>query len=193
VNDAKWLPYTPGERMFSLGDPASLRTAFENHDVFSIRLSVPDDAEGILHAHHSAVHETAAQDYSEEILNGWSRLVDAERVAMHRAKMESDKSIISFVAVDASGTILGFGELVPPESLGAIYVAAHSGRRGIASALFKTLEAKARELGMTVLRMKSSLTAVPFYLKHGFHERSRGTHRLASGPVMACVNMEKRL
>jgi hypothetical protein len=85
-------------------------------DFFSIRLSVPDDAQGIVHAHHSAVHETAAQDYSEEILNGWSRPVDAQRIATHRAKMESDKSIISFVAVDDSGTILGFGELVPPET-----------------------------------------------------------------------------
>jgi GNAT superfamily N-acetyltransferase len=82
---------------------------------------------------------------------------------------------------------------VPPETLGAIYVAAHAGRRGVASALFKTLETKARALGMRVLKMESSVTAVPFYVKHGFQERSRGTHRLAGGLLMACVNMEKRL
>jgi putative acetyltransferase len=162
-------------------------------DQFRIRLAVPDDAEGILRAHHSAVHETAAKDYAQEILNGWSRPVDPQRIATHRAKMESDKSIISFVAVGNSGTILGFGELVPPETLGAIYVAGYVGRRGIATALFKILEAKSRELGMTVLRMESSLTAVPFYVKHGFRERSLGTHRLAGGLMMACVNMEKSL
>ncbi len=114
--------------------------------MFSIRASMPDDAEGILRVHHSAVHGTAKQDYSEQILDVWSRPVDAQRIATYRAKMESDKSIISFVAVDDCGRILGFGELVPPETLGAIYVAAHAGRRGVASALFKTLEAKAREL-----------------------------------------------
>jgi len=161
--------------------------------LFNIRPSTPDDAEGILHVHHSAVHETAKKDYSELILNVWSGPVDAQRIAAHRTKMETDKSIISFVAVDDLGKVLGFGELVPPETLGAIYVAAPAGRRGVASALFKTLEAKARELGMKVLRMDSSLTAVPFYVRHGFREVKRGTHGLADCLMMACVNMEKRL
>jgi putative acetyltransferase len=162
-------------------------------NLFNIRPSTPDDAEGILHAHHSAVHETAKKDYSEQILNVWSGPVDAQRIAARRTKMETDKSIISFVAVDDLGKVLGFGELVPPETLGAIYVAAPAGRRGVASALFKTLEAKARELGTKVLRMDSSLTAVPFYVRHGFRELERGTHRLADGLMMSCVNMEKRL
>ena len=160
---------------------------------FNIRRSTSDDAEGILRAHHSAVHETAKDNYSEPILNLWSGPVDAQRIAAHRAKMETDKSIISFVAVDDSGQVLGFGELVPPETLGAIYVAAPAGRRGVASALYKTLEAKARELGMKVLRMDSSLTAAPFYVRHGFRELERRTHRLADGRMMACVHMEKRL
>jgi putative acetyltransferase len=160
---------------------------------FTIRVSTPDDAEGILHAHYSAGHETAKNDYSKAVLNVWSRPVDAERIAAQRTKMETDKSIISFVAVDDLGKILGFGELVPPETLGAIYVAASAGRRGVASALFKTLEVKARELGMKVLRMDSSLTAVPFYVRHGFRELERGTHRLSDGLIMACINMEKGL
>jgi hypothetical protein len=94
---------------------------------FTIRVSTPDDAEGILHVHYSAVHETAKNDYSQAILNLWSRPFDAERIAAHRTKMETDKSIISFVAVDDFGKILGFGELVPPETLGAIYVAPSAG------------------------------------------------------------------
>jgi putative acetyltransferase len=162
-------------------------------DLFGIRPSTPADAEGILHAHHSAVHETAKKDYSEQILNIWSMAVDTQRIAAHRTKMQTDRSIISFVAVDESGKILGFGELVPPETLGALYVAASAARRGVASALLRTLEAKAHELGMTVLRMESSLTAVPFYLRHGFRELQRGTHRLANGLMMACINMEKKL
>jgi GNAT superfamily N-acetyltransferase len=139
------------------------------------------------------VHETAKNDYSQAILNVWSRPVDAERITAHRTKLQTNESVLSFVAADNSGRVLGFGELVPPETLGAIYVAAPAGRRGVASALFKTLEAKARELGMTVLRMESSLTAAPFYVSHGFRELKRGTHRLADGLVMACIHMEKRL
>jgi putative acetyltransferase len=161
--------------------------------LFTIRRSTPEDAEGILDAHHSAVHETAKKDYSELILNVWSRPVDAQRVAARRTKLETDKSMISFVAVDEFGKILGFGELVPPETLGAIYVAASAGRRGVASELFKTLEAKARELGMKVLTMDSSLTAAPFYIRHGFREVGPRMHRLANDLMMACIHMEKGL
>jgi putative acetyltransferase len=159
---------------------------------FNIRHSAPDDAEGMLRAHYSAVHETAKNDYPEAVLNLWSRPVDAQRVAAYRMKMETDKSVISFVAADDSGRVLGYGELVPPETLGAIYVAAPAGRQGIASALLKTLEAKARELGMNVLRMDSSLTAVSFYVMHGFQQLEVRTHPLAGGLTMDCVHMEKR-
>jgi putative acetyltransferase len=162
-------------------------------NLFKIRHATPDDAEGIVLTHYSAVHATAKKDYPEEILNVWSRPVEAQRIATHRRKMEAGKSIISFVAVDDSGKVLGFGELVPPETLGAIYVAAPAGRRGVASALLKTLEGKAREVGMKVLRMDSSLTAAPFYVRHGFRELRRGTHQLAGGLIMDCVYMEKRL
>jgi hypothetical protein len=84
------------------------------NNFFTIRLATPEDAEGILHAHYSAVHETAKQDYSEAILNCWSMPVDAARIAAHRAKMETNQGVISLVAVDATGQILGFAELVPP-------------------------------------------------------------------------------
>jgi putative acetyltransferase len=161
--------------------------------LFSVRRSAPDDAEGIVRAHYSAVHETGKKDYPEPILNRWSRPVDAQRIAAHRAKMETDKSVISFVAVDDSGQVLGFGELVPPETLGAIYVAAPAGRRGVASALFRVLEAEARDLGMKVLRMESSLTAFSFYIRHGFRELERRKHPLTDDLMMDCVFMEKRI
>jgi putative acetyltransferase len=163
------------------------------NNFFTIRPATSDDAEGILRAHYSAVHETAKQDYSEAILRCWSKPVDAARIAAHRAKMETNQGVVSLVAVDESGQILGFAELVPPDTLGAIYIAASAGRRGVASALFNTLESKARNLGMGVLRMDSSITAAPFYIKHGFHELSRGTHALAGGLTMSCIRMEKKL
>ena len=38
---------------------------------FKIRPSTPNDAEGILLAHYSAVHETAKTDYPEPVLAAW--------------------------------------------------------------------------------------------------------------------------
>jgi putative acetyltransferase len=163
------------------------------NDAYRIRRSTPNDAEGMLRAHFSAVHETAKKDYSDSILNLWSRPVDAHRIAAYRTKMESDQSVISFVAVDYSGQVLGYGELVPPETLGAIYVAASAGRCGVASALFRVLEAEARDRGMKVLRMESSLTACSFYVGKGFRELERRKHALSDGLTMDCIFMEKRL
>jgi ribosomal protein S18 acetylase RimI-like enzyme len=127
------------------------------------------------------------------VLNLWSRAVDAQRIAAYRAKMQTDKSVISFVAHDDSSQILGYGELVPPETLGAIYVAAPAGGRGVASALLRALEAEARDMGMKILKMESSLTAFAFYIKHGFRELERRRHPLADGLAMDCVFMEKML
>lgn len=158
-----------------------------------IRYSTPDDAEGMVRAHYSAVHETAKDDYPKTILNLWSKPIDAHRIATYQAKMRTDKSVISFVAVDDFGHVLGYGELVPPETLGAIYVAASAGRRGVGSELLKTVEAKAQELGMHILTMESSLTAMPFYIRHGFLELERRTHPLADGLMMDCVYMEKKI
>jgi putative acetyltransferase len=160
---------------------------------FKIRRSTPQDAEGMLRAHYSAVHDTAKTDYPDAVLNLWSRPVDAQRIAGYRAKMQTDKSVISFVADDDSSQILGYGELVPPETLGAIYVAAPAGRRGVATALLRTLEAEARDMGMKVLRMESSLTAFAFYIRHGFRELERRRHPLSDGLAMDCVYMEKML
>lgn len=160
---------------------------------FHIRRSTPDDAEGMVRAHYSAVHETAKNDYPRAILELWSKPVDAHRIAACRAKVKTAQGVISFVAVGHSGQVLGYGELVPPQTLGAIYVAASAGRRGVGSELLKTVEEKARELGMHVLTMESSLTAVPFYVKHGFQEVERRTHPLADGVMMDCVYMEKKI
>jgi putative acetyltransferase len=162
---------------------------------FSIRSTTPDDAHGILYAYHSAVHVTAARDYPLEVLRAWCPPVEENRVVakMERLKQVLDVAVISFVAVAENGEILGVGELVPPDVLGAVYVAAHAGGHGIASALLQVLEVRARELGMQKLRMESSVTAAGFYAHRGFQERERCQHEIAAGIGMTCVRMEKTL
>ena len=162
---------------------------------FTIRLTSPEDAQGILQAYHSAVHVTAARDCPLEVLRLWSPSVDESRVAAkkERLKQTLGLTVMSYVAVAESGDIIGLGELVPPDTLGAVYVASYAGGKGVASALLRVLEARARELGMQRLRMESSLTAAAFYARRGFQELGRGQHQLADGVHMACVLMEKAL
>src|ERR1700761_5620556 len=75
--------------------------------VFKIRRSTPQDAENMLRAHYSAVHNTAKTDYPKAVLNMCSKPIGAQRISAYRAKMQTDKSIISFVADGDSSQILG--------------------------------------------------------------------------------------
>lgn len=156
-----------------------------------IRLARQEDARGILEAHYSAVHVTAAGDYSREVLEAWSPAVDQARIERYLAK--SFKEEITYVA-EVDGRIAGFGCIVPAENrLGAVYVHAGFGRRRVGEVLLAALEGRARELDCAELAMDSSVTARPFYLRHGYKITQLGRHTLSRGGEMACVRMRKRL
>lgn len=160
-----------------------------------IRPTTPADAQGILIAYHSAVHISAAADYPPEVLKLWSPPVDAHRIKTKTARLQQtlNSSIISYVAVSDSNHVIAVGELVPPKTLGALYVAANFSRIGVASALLRVLEEHAHKIGMTELSMESTLTAANFYLKHGFSISEYTTHALSDSVSMRCISMRKLL
>ena len=157
----------------------------------TIRFAQPEDARGVLEAHYSAVHETAAKDYARAILCQWSAPVTPDRISGYiNHALPSETTLVA----EIDGRIAGFGSIVESKNeLRAVYVAADFSRRGVGSALLKGLERLAKERGCKELQMVSSLTAVPFYLSHGFEDRGHGIHALKSGGQMACVSMRKTL
>ncbi len=152
-----------------------------------VRQSKIEDARGILEAHYSAVHETASKDYPFDVISEWSTPVDQERIQKYVT--ESFPQETTLVA-EVNGEIAGFGSIVENE-LRAVYVSAKHARRGVGSALLTDLEKVARSKRCTELHMHSSITAEPFYRRHGFRELERGFHTLRSGKKMACVMMSK--
>jgi len=154
----------------------------------TLRRATPHDARAILECHHSAVHEIACADYPAPILNEWSPAVTAERVDSYSPQ---DTTLVAEIA---SGTIVGFGELVASNNeLRALYVSAYAGGLGVGSAILKELEHLARAAGCPSLTFNSSITAEPFYLRRGYSIVSRGEHTLSSGGTMACVRLTKQL
>ena len=98
------------------------------------------------------------------------------------------------VVADLDGKIAGFGVIIESNNeLRAVYVSAEFGNQGIGSALLRELERLAKERGCRELNMNSSLTAAPFYLRHGYVELGRADHTLSTGEKMACVKMRKAL
>jgi len=157
----------------------------------TVRIARIEDARGILEAHYSAVHETAALDYPLEVSRAWAMPVTPERIDQYAKHVLPNETT---VVAEQDGEIAGFGVIVGANSeLRAVYVAAAYGRRGVGSAVLRELERMAKEQGCRELRMDSSLTAAPFYTRHGYEETDRGEHTLISGHKMACVRMRKLL
>lgn len=157
----------------------------------TVRFANAADAEGIIQAHHSAVHVTGAQDYPAEILTEWSAPVSQSRVNNYVQKsMPEETTLVAIV----DGKVAGFAALVEAKSeLRAVYVHADFGGRGVGSALLREIEKVAQAKGCTELRLNSSLTALPFYKRHGYEDLGQGLHTLRSGRTMACVKMRKLL
>jgi putative acetyltransferase len=163
----------------------------DRQDVCFVRLAKSEDARGILEAHYSAVHQIAAKDYSSEVLTEWSPPVTIERIDQYLKNALPNETT---VVAEAGGKIAGFGVVIEfNNELRAVYVAAEFGRQGVGSALLRELERLAKGRGCRELRMDSSLTAAPFYLRHGYEDLGRAVHVMGTGKKMACVRMRKSL
>lgn len=151
-----------------------------------------DDAAAIVDVHFTAVHQTAAPFYPEEIINSWSRPISDERVKRIQRAIEGSDELLLVAKSDAR--IVGFGSIAPKNNeLLGLYVHPAYGRRGVGEQLLSVLEQMAVEHGASELQMDASVNAEAFYIRQGYQVVERGTHQLASGQEMNCVKMQKRL
>lgn len=99
------------------------------------------------------------------------------RIGMGRGNFRKDRRLSALVPI--------------MNELRAAYVTGSAAKIGIGTALLKTLESKARELGLKKLQMHSSVTAPKFYEKNGYQNLGLGSHTMRSGCKMACFIMER--
>ena len=147
------------------------------------------DARAFLEVHHAAVRGTAAVDYPIAVIEAWAPMPVTEEAAEQvRANRDNEYRLIA----EIDGQVVGIGALMFESSeLRACYVSPAVGRRGVGSALVHEIERAARERGLSVLELDSSITTEAFYRKQG-HEAREGTeHILGNGQRIACVKMRK--
>nr|QCL09344.1 acetyltransferase domain protein [Rhizobium rhizogenes] len=144
-----------------------------------------------MEVHHAAVLITAAKDYAPEIIEQWAPMpVSAGAISRFNANAENE---VRFVA-EVDGEVVGFAAIVPSnEELRACYVSPKAAGKGVGKALVVELERAAKQEGLAILRLNSSLTAHPFYEAMGYQTESRGEHVLGSGQRMSCIHMTKKL
>ena len=126
----------------------------------AVRLAQAADAEGISQVILAALHSSNAQDYPADVIARVARNFTPDAVLALLARRVvlvavQDEVIVATAALEAN-------------VLRSVFVNPTLQGQGIGRLLMIEIELRAREAGVTVLSVPSSLTAEPFYTKLGF-------------------------
>jgi putative acetyltransferase len=151
-----------------------------------IRAFQPGDEPALWDIFFSAIHHTAAAQYTPAQINAWAPL--AHDPAAWEQRM---RGIRPFVAI-AQDTIVGYADLQHDGYIDHFYVSPLVARQGVGSALMQHLHEQARSCSITALYADVSLTARPFFERWGFLvERTQSV--TIRGVVLQNFRMSKAL
>ena len=152
----------------------------------TIRRATQRDRESIWNVHIRAIQEVCKSHYSQKEIEDWSEVIKPTRYN------EPIKRGAFFVAVD-DNVIVGFGNLNQDSGeIEAVYVAPEYVRRGVGREILQALESVARDVGLKLLRLSSSLNAVQFYENAGYRRQQQRRYLLPC-EMVACLPMVKEL
>ena len=127
-----------------------------------IRKFQSTDFPHILSLFYDTVHTVNARDYTPEQLDVWA----PTQVDEQRWRGLLDNNIV-YVA-ESQGIIVGFGDLTNEGYVTRLFVHKDFQSQGVGAALLQQLEDEAHRLGIHELVTEASITAKPFFEKHGF-------------------------
>ena len=157
---------------------------------FVVRPLRPNEERSYLQVVNRAVRGLAGSHYPPEAIDGWVLPLDEPTLADLRLNAEHEIRLV----VEADGTVVGIGALVPERSeLRACYVLPQAARKGHGTALVREMERLARQHGLTRLELAASLNAERFYAALGYEVRERSELVLRNGHTLAAVWMAKEL
>jgi len=94
--------------------------------------------------------------------------VEEQRVPAEMELDEHDAVSLHALAVDAAGTVLGTGRLLPDGHIGRMAVLRQARGAGVGSALLRALLQAARDRGDREVLLGAQTHAIPFYERFGF-------------------------
>jgi putative acetyltransferase len=135
----------------------------------------------------AAITKTASADYSPEQIQAWARPEDRELPAWHSA-MQGRNSYVATV----DDALVGFSDVDAHCYIDMLFVAPNYLRQGVARQLIGHLEAHARHQRLTELTADVSITARPFFERHGFTVEAE-QHPVTVGVQLTNYRMSKQL
>lgn len=127
-----------------------------------IRSYEKEDAAGITHLFHETIHAVNRADYSLEQVCAWSPGTPDPDVWHERMSGR-----LTLVAEDG-GEVIAFAELEGDGHLDMFYCRQDVVARGVGLSLYREIEREARARGLARITTEASITARPFFERHGF-------------------------
>ncbi|QGH68172.1 GNAT family N-acetyltransferase [Pseudactinotalea sp. HY158] len=135
----------------------------------------------------AAITRTAAADYTPEQVRAWARPDEREPASWH-AGMAARNSFVATVGSE----VAGFSDVDRHGYIDMMFVAPERQRRGVAHTLLAEAERRAREYAADELHADVSLTARPFFERHGFRVVVE-QHPVRAGVELINFRMSKAL
>ncbi|HMS66097.1 MAG TPA: GNAT family N-acetyltransferase [Ignavibacteria bacterium] len=132
--------------------------------MFNIRKAISKDLQQIRELYHDTVIAVNSKDYTEEQIRVWSGSGLTESGNTFTKKIEEQY----FYVAEYENNIVGFSSVTDDGYLDYMYVHKDFQRNGIAKALLEKIESKADELKLNLITSDVSITARPFFEKHGY-------------------------
>ncbi|QCF27156.1 GNAT family N-acetyltransferase [Hydrocarboniclastica marina] len=137
-----------------------------------IRNAQPADAGDISRVIIAALRQTNGQDYPQDIIQRIEKSFSPDGISR---LMSERKVFVAVIGGDVVGTASLDGQVVR-----SVFVAPGKQKQGIGKRLMDAVERAARDAGMQILSVPSSITAEAFYARLGFipiSERYHGDER----------------
>ncbi len=152
-----------------------------------IREYHPDDAEALARIFYDTFHKINIRDYTREQVEA---VAPKDRLAPGpwARKFAQTEPLVAVV----DGQIVGFAEFEPDGHIDCFYCHHEWIRRGVGTALMHVIHDKAHKLGIQRIFARVSITAKPFFEKHGFSTLNEVTV-IRNGIEILSFNMEKIL
>jgi putative acetyltransferase len=129
----------------------------------------PKHAAAVARVHRKSIRQIASEDYTEEEIATWSSQVSKD------LDIPEDKH--RFVALQGEA-VVGFAEYRENNEITGLYVHPGFTSQGIGSRLLAKIEEKARSRGLSYLKATATVTANPFYERHGYDVLHETTYQI---------------
>jgi len=128
-----------------------------------IRKATAEDINELSELYYETITTINLKDYDEEQIKAWASTADRTENLLRRINEQH-----FFVAESDDKKITGFASLDKPGYLDLLYVHKNFQHRGVATLLLQEIFNTANELNISKLQTDASITAKPFFEKHGF-------------------------